>query len=226
MGREMTKCTVRRAKGTKELVHANTGSEEHKFTALQMRSDDENTIRLFQLLQSVLQRLASQDLERLEIFGTSGLDHILWHGHSLLAFKTIFGQPVSEELLVETVLTLTNLIGRLGPESRAVRSQHLVHKNNFVRLFIQAKLEFCVCDDDTFLFGIISCSLVYLERKLLDALCVFLAHNRCGLLSGDVLIMLAQLGLCAGGVYWFRELLRLFQSFRHLLSVHLTGFLV
>lgn len=114
--------------------------------------------------------------------------------------------------LVVGRLALANLVLVCGPEARAVGGEHLVDEHDLARL-VETELEFGVGDDDAALFGVLpglniesasySQLLAYIEThllvdqqaSLLNPASNALAHNLNSLVAGDVLVVLALLGL-------------------------------
>lgn len=63
---------------------------------------------------------ASNLLPRLSVFLPRLLHNLIGHPDAFLPFQTLADQPIPQELLIETLLATTDLVGVLGPESRRV----------------------------------------------------------------------------------------------------------
>lgn len=76
--------------------------------------------------------LAYQHFVRLLVAVRRHTYDISWQLHVLLTFQLHGCQPVSNVLLVQTLLRCSNLVLAGEPKSRAIRSQNLVDENNGV----------------------------------------------------------------------------------------------
>ena len=104
------------------------------------------------------------------------------------------GQPVADELLVERRLRAARLPLVGGPEAGRVRGQHLVGQRP-ASVAVEAELELGVRQDDAALAGDVAGAGVDGERQL-PQLGGDLGADLAGdLLVGDVLVVLADLGL-------------------------------
>ena len=102
-------------------------------------------------------------------------------------------EPVAHELLVETCLALSRLIGILRPEARGVRREHLISQGE--RAIDRAEFELGIGDDDAMLGGVISCLLVDGKRCVAQSARILLVKHLDRALIAHVLVMIANLGL-------------------------------
>ena len=122
------------------------------------------------------------------------------------ALIAVVGEPVTQVLLVKAVLSLTNLVGVLRPETAGVGGQHLIAQYQFAVL-IQTELELGVGNDNTLGQSVVGALLVDLDGLIPDFFGQFGAQNLTGPLKGDVFVVLAQLSLGGGGEQGLGELL-------------------
>ena len=159
------------------------------------------------------QLFAGQHLIALKIF-FNGLVHNLLRECPVIARMS--GQPIACKLLVEGRLGMSCLVALCRPETGAVRSQHLITKND-VAILIQTELKLGICDNDTFFQCVLRTFFVKCNRVFTQLICILLSLARevffqmiYALLIGDVFIMIANLCLSGRCVDRLRQLVRLF----------------
>ncbi len=110
---------------------------------------------------------------------------------------------------------MSRLVDVRRPEPRGIGRQHLVSDDD-IPFFVKAELEFRVGDDDALFKGVGGAFFVYREREVAELLRVVLSVSGEALfkivdrlLKGDVLVVIAEIGLRGGGVEGLGELLRL-----------------
>ena len=123
-----------------------------------------------------------------------------------------------DELLVEGRLTVAGLVTFGGPEAAAVGSQHLVAQDN-IALLVKTEFELGVGDDDASGPCILSALLVEGDGAVAELLGILLSlsgklllQNFDALLEADILVVIADLGLGAGGIDGLRELVAFLQT--------------
>ena len=126
------------------------------------------------------------------------------------------GQPIACKLLVEGRLGMSCLVALCRPETGAVRSQHLITKND-VAILIQTELKLGICDNDTFFQCVLRTFFVKCNRVFTQLICILFSLARevffqmiYALLIGDVFIMIANLCLSGRCVDRLRQFVRLF----------------
>ena len=124
-------------------------------------------------------------------------------------------KPVTDELLVEGRLAVAGLISFQGPEAAAVGSEHLVAEHYFA-IFIETELELGVSNDNAPGQSVVGALLVKSYRAVANCLSILLAaagerllQNFDASLEADVLVVVTDLSLGAGGVDGLRELVAL-----------------
>ena len=106
-------------------------------------------------------------------------------------------QPIADELLVEAGLVLALLVGIAGPEARGVGGEYLVGQDDGVTE--TAELELRVGDDNTALGRVVGGGGVYLQRQVAQGRGILFPEDFRKALEGDVLVVVANLGLGGGG---------------------------
>ena len=115
---------------------------------------------------------------------------------------------------------MAGLIPFKGPEAAAVGCEHLVAED-YVAILVKAELELGVGDDDALGQRVISALLIQGDRRIADDFRILQAmagellfKDFDASLKADVLVVVADLRLRAGGVNGLRELIALFKAFR------------
>ena len=159
---------------------------------------DDFLIAFLQFPTRLLQLLSCDHLIALHVFVDDLLYHILRESPVVIR---ICLQPIPCILFVEGGLAMTRLIGIGCPETGAVRSQHLVCKDD-VAFLVEAKLKLGVRNDDTAASRIISTLRVKsdgvvpkLGGILLSLSGIVFLQVSDALLVGDVLVVLSKVGL-------------------------------
>ena len=119
-----------------------------------------------------------------------------------------------------------------GPEAAAVGSQHLVAQDN-IALLVKTEFELGVGDDDASGPCILSALLVEGDGAVAELLGILLSlsgklllQNFDALLEADILVVIADLGLGAGGIDGLRELVAFLQTLGKLNAADRTVLLV
>ena len=127
---------------------------------------------------------------------------------------------------------MARLVALQGPEAGGIRGQHLVAQHHVAGL-VQAELELGVGNDDAAAQGVVGALLVQGDGVVAQLAGVFLAlagevlfQHVDALLIRDVLVVVAQVGLGAGGVDGLGELVRLAQALGQGDAADLAGLLV
>ena len=127
---------------------------------------------------------------------------------------------------------MARLVAFQRPEAGGVGGQHLVAQHHVAGL-VQAELELGVGDDDAAAEGVVGALLIEGDGVVAQLAGVFLAlagevlfQHLDALLVGDVLVVVAQIGLGAGGVDGLGQLIRLAQALGQGDAADLAGLLV
>ena len=127
---------------------------------------------------------------------------------------------------------MARLVALQRPEAGGIRGEHLVAQHH-VAILVQTKLELGVGNDDAAGQGVLSALLVQgdgvvpqLGGVLFAVAGELLFQHLNAALVGDVLVVVADLGLGGGGVDGLRQLLGLLQTLGQLDAAHLAGLLV
>lgn len=150
---------------------------------------------------------AGEDLIGLQVFLGSFLDDVFRNlrRRGFLVPATA-DEPVAQELLVVALLRTADLILVSGPETTAVRREHLICQGKRAVL-VNAELELGIGDDDAFCQGIVGALGVELETCHHELCCQGFSQHFDGFIKVDVLVMsLSCFG--RGGVDGRREFFR------------------
>ena len=127
---------------------------------------------------------------------------------------------------------MARLVALQGPEAGGIGGQHLVAQHHVAGL-VQAELELGVRNDDAAAQGVVGTLLVQGDGVVaqLAGVCLAFAgevlfQHLDALLVGDVLVVVAQVGLGAGGVDGLGQLVRLTQALGQGDAADLAGLLV
>lgn len=90
------------------------------------------------------------------ILARSLLGYLLGHAYTILALESGVREPVAQMLLVVARLAFADLILVLGPKARAVWREDLVNEDDLLRLWVKAKLELGICDNNATLLSVIA----------------------------------------------------------------------
>lgn len=94
------------------------------------------------------------------------LHNVFGHTNTILSFQTLTDQPVPQELLIKALLTTTDFVVILGPETGRVGCQDLIGQHDFIGFLINTELEFRVGNDNATRKGIGVCGLIQLYGEV------------------------------------------------------------
>ena len=127
---------------------------------------------------------------------------------------------------------MAGLVALQRPEAGGIGGQHLVAEDD-IAVLVQTELELGIGDDDAAGEGVLGALLIQgdgvvaqLGGVLLAVAGELLFQHIDALLVGDILVVIADLGLGGGGVDRLRQLLGLLQALGQLDAADLAGLLV
>lgn len=172
---------------------------------------------------------AGEQLVGLQILGNGLVNHVL---RQVVVAVGVGLEPVAHELLIEGRLAVARLVAFQRPEAGGIRGEHFVAQHH-VAVLIQTKLKLGVGNDDAAGERIFSTLLIQgngvvaqLGGVLLAVAGELLFQHLDALFVGDVLVVVADLGLGGGSVDRLGQLVGLLQALGQLDAAHLAGLLV
>lgn len=161
-----------------------------------------------------LTAFAGEQLVSFQILGNGLVDHVL---RQIVVAVGVGLEPVANELLIEGRLAVARLVAFQRPEAGGIRGEHLVAQHH-VAVLIQTKLKLGVGNDDAAGERIFSTLLIQgngvvaqLGGVLLAVAGELLFQHLDALFVGDVLVVVADLGLGGGSVDRLGQLVGLLQ---------------
>src|SRR6266511_4605545 len=145
-----------------------------------------------------------QATERFDVFRRRLLNHVLRQRRGRGSFVPIKRlQIIAYKLFVEAGRALSDRVFTFWPEARRVWREAFVDQKQFS--IDHAKLEFRVCNDNSFLRGVLAATRVDFETERFHTIGDFVAENLSTLFHVDVLVM-TLLRLCCWCEDWLWQL--------------------